>query len=142
MIEINNLTKERINKKEFEKISETILNGEKDKKAEISLAIVDSRKIRILNKKYRKKDKATDVLSFQYDVPSLWNKDFLGEIIICPQIVKKNAKELGGTFGREMNKVLIHGILHLLGFDHEKNNKEAKIMQNKEDFYLNKIKTK
>jgi probable rRNA maturation factor len=134
MIEINNLTKERINKKEFEKISEMVLNGEKNKKAEISLAIVDSRKIKTLNKKYRKKDKATDVLSFQYDVPSLWNKDFLGEIIICPKQVKKNA--------REMNKVLIHGILHLLGFDHEKNNKEAKIMQKKEDFYLSKIKTK
>lgn len=138
MVEINNLAKTKINKKDFERIVKIIFRGEKKSlDSDISIAIVSPQKIRSLNKKYRKKDKPTDVLSFVY---SQHKKNFSGEIIICPRIVKKNSKDAGENFQKELKKVLVHGALHILGYDHEKSAREEKIMRKKEEFYFKKIK--
>jgi probable rRNA maturation factor len=134
MIQINNLISVKINEAKFKAIVKSILRKERrDPKSEISIAIVNAQKIRSLNKKYRKKNKATDVLSFVY---SQTKNNLSGEIIICPQIVKKNAKYLGGNFQKELERTLIHGILHILGYDHEKSGGEEKIMRKKEEAYL------
>ena len=101
----------------------------------ISLAFVEKEEIKKLNKKFRKKNKATDVLSFELN-----DKEYLGEIIICPEVVKENAKKYGVAVKYEMIKVFVHGILHLLGYDHEKSKKEEKIMEEKQEKYLSKIK--
>jgi len=63
----------------------------------------------------------------------------LGEIVICLREVKKNARRFNSTFKKELVRVLIHGILHLLGYDHEKLEKEAEKMEEKENYYLSQI---
>lgn len=127
MIEINNLTSVFIDKKYLKKISEKVLRKEKKKK-DLSVALVESGQIKKLNKKYRKKNRPTDTLSFLYDN--------YGEIIICPRQVKSNAKKYHSTFKKELSRVLIHGILHLVGYEHEKNPKKKKLMEKKENYYV------
>ena len=135
MIEINNLIKgyslSSENKKVFSTVAKKVLSSENRETETISLALVGKEEIRELNKKFRKKNKPTDVLSF-----NLQSKGYLGEIIICPDIVKENAKKYGVTTKSEILKVFVHGILHLCGYDHEKSEKEAKVMEEKQEKYL------
>ena len=107
MIEVNNLTRVPVDKKFLKKIGQKVLEKGKKEIKDLSIALVGGKKIRELNKNYRKKDKATDVLSFKYNS---W-----GEIIICPELVRKNAERFHSTFKEELARVLIHGISHLLG---------------------------
>lgn len=130
MIEINNLTATPINDDFLKKVAERILKEEK-READLSIALVGLNRIRELNKKYRKKDKITDVLSFKYN--------HSGEVVICPQEVKKDAERLKSAFKKELARVLIHGTLHLLGYDHEKSKKKAQKMTEKENYYLNLV---
>ncbi|KPJ73409.1 hypothetical protein AMJ48_01485 [Parcubacteria bacterium DG_74_1] len=132
MIEINNLTTTLVDKKSLKEIGQKILEKEEKEGKDLSIALVGQKKIRELNKNYRKKDKATDVLSFKYDS--------LGEIVICPEVVRKNAKKFNSTFKKELARVLIHGILHLLGYDHNKSITEAKRVIKKEKYYLSYLK--
>jgi len=134
MIEVNNLTGFRVNKDFLKKIAQKVLANEKKNKTELSIVLVGPKRIKELNKKYRKKDKVTDVLSFTYNKSS-------GEIVICLQEVKKNAKSFGETFEKELTRVLIHGTLHLLGYDHELSNGEEKKMEKKQEYYLSLIKS-
>ncbi|MFH1582237.1 MAG: rRNA maturation RNase YbeY [bacterium] len=120
MIEINNLTKKKIDTDFLKKIGQNILKKEKRNGLEISGALVGQSRIKEINKKYRRNNKPTDVLSFFYGDS--------GEIIICLDMVKRGEEELA--------RVFIHGLLHILGYDHEKTQKEAKIMQGKENYYL------
>lgn len=132
MVEVNNLTGIGIEAGSIKRIAEKVLKGERGNKAEISIAFVNPAKIRQLNKKYRKKDGPTDVLSYTYSKGS-------GEIIICPQVVRGNAKKFGATFKKELTRVLIHGILHFLGYDHEKGWAKAKKMEKKEEHYISSV---
>ena len=118
MIEINNLTTAVVDEDFLKKVAEIVLEGEKTKEVELSIALVGQGRIRELNKRYRGKNRATDVLSFLYDGS--------GDIVICLGEVKKNAKRFGTTFKKELARVLIHGVLHLLGYDHEKKEIGAK----------------
>lgn len=139
MIEIqNNSDFKRINKSFLIEVAEVVLKKEKvSKKAEISIAIINSKEMHNLNLQYRKKDKPTDVLSFGSIKDFLTVESFtLPEIIICPDEVKKNAEEYKVSFKNELVKVMIHGILHLLDYDHEKNEQDAKEMFLKQDKYL------
>ena len=76
---------------------------------EISLVFVSAKKIKELNKTYRGKDKPTNVLSFAG-----------GDIVICPEVVKVEAKKSGFTQKYWMTHLVVHGILHLAGYDHER----------------------
>ena len=124
-VEITNLTNFAVDKKSFAQVAKKVLSGENREIENISLAFVGKKEIQELNKKYRKKNKPTDVLSFNLD-----EKDCLGDIVICPEIVKEK--------GEEMLEVFVHGILHLLGYDHERSKKDEEIMLNKQDLYLGK----
>jgi probable rRNA maturation factor len=142
MIEINNLTSVLINNSFLKKVARIILNKEKRNNLELSVAFVNKDKIKELNKKYRGKDGATDVLSFnqlEFIDKKLKAKKMLGEIIICPQEVKKNATKFKMSFEEEIINCLIHGILHLIGYDHENFLKEAKLMERKQKYYFSKI---
>jgi len=112
----------------LKKVVEKVLESE-NKNKDLSIALVGQGRIRELNKKYRGKNRVTDVLAFG-------DKDGLGEIVICLREVKKNAKRFDSNFETELAKVLIHGILHLLGQDHEKNEIAAKKMEEKQNYYL------
>lgn len=89
---------------------------------EMSLVFLDPVAAKKMNFDYRGKNYATDVLSFHGDAESL------GELLMCPQVLLKQAKEHGHSFRAELGYMLIHGVLHLLGYDHEKSKKEAQKM--------------
>ena len=138
MIEINNLTFTSVNKSYLKKVAETVLKAEGKRAFYLSIALIGISRMKKLNKKYLKRDYPTDVLVFP-ETESYPKINNLGEIIICPQVVKKNAKKFKLTFKKELSKILIHGILHLLGYDHEKSKKEAEKMERKENYYLKKM---
>ena len=144
MIEINNLSKSSLDKKTFSTVAKKVLSGENRETETLSLAFVDKEEIKKLNRKFRKKNKATDVLSFELRFPlakeDVGKNVYLGEIIICPEIVRENAKGQKNSFKNEMLKVFIHGILHLCGYDHEKSEREAEEMESRQEKYLSKIK--
>jgi len=133
-LEINNLAGFKINLKSFAQVAKIVLKGENRGTETVSLAFVDKEEIKKLNKKFRKKNKPTDVLSFD-----LSEDKYLGEIIICPEVVKENAQKYGASEKEEITKVFIHGILHLCGYDHEKSKAEEKRMEEKEKKYLSAI---
>jgi len=137
MIEINNLTNISVDKKLLKNIAQRVLNEENKKRKDLSIAFVNLNKIKEINKKYKGKNKITDVLSFSgIGINFIPQDKNLGEIIICLKEVKKNAKKYKSEFKTEITRVLIHGILHLLGYDHEKSEKETKKMENKQNYYL------
>ncbi len=146
MLEINNLTNFSVDKKFFSTVAKKVLLGENRETETISLAFVGKEEIQKLNKTFRKKNKPTDVLSFELkDPPSHkasegQDENYLGEIVICPDIVKENAEKYKVSFEYELTKVFVHGILHLCGYDHEKSEEEAEIMEKKQDLYLSSLK--
>jgi probable rRNA maturation factor len=116
MIDLDNATEFEIDIISLEEIAETLT------KKDIELLIVKNDEIRELNKEHRNIDKATDVLSFPMDF------DFvnmpLGSIVISTDFVEEKAKEYGHSFNEELSLLFIHGLLHLLGYDHEVDNTE------------------
>ena len=136
MIQINNLTTNPIKEDFFKKVAKIILEEElgisQFQKTDLSIALVGQGRIRELNRRYGGKNRPTDVLAFS-------NRNMgLGEIIICLKEVKKNAKKYGFTFKKELTRILIHGLLHLLDYSHEKK-VEIKKMEKKENYYLSKF---
>jgi probable rRNA maturation factor len=100
-----------------------ILSPELNQK-EVTLVFLDKLAAKKLNWQYRQKDKPTDVLSFESVDP-----ESVGELVFCPDVLEVQAKEHNQTFEQELGLMLIHGILHLLGFDHETGPEdEAKMM--------------
>lgn len=94
-----------------------------DPQGELSILFTDDSEIKKLNMRYRRKNKATDVLSF----PSAAGPGpaTLGDVIISLPTAKRQAQKAGWTIEKETIFLLIHGILHLLGYDHERGHKEA-----------------
>lgn len=127
-LEIDNFTNLKINGNFFRGLAEIVLAGERKKTTELSISFASQTEIKKLNNKYRKKNRPTDILSFTYKNS--------GEIVICPAVVKKNAKKFNTSFKKELNRVLIHGVLHVLGYDHERNKKKAEKMEKKTNYYL------
>lgn len=111
-------------------------------KCEISIALVSNNAIRKLNRTYRKIDKPTDVLSFsELDARAkLYGKDssYLGEIIIAYNYAKAQAKGNGHNINKEIIILIIHGFLHIIGYDHIKL-KEEKLMKKLENKIINKL---
>ena len=129
--EIFNETKEDIVEiKEINKLLEFALKYLKVNKVIFNVIIVDEEKIREINKNYRNKDSVTDVISFALEDDSTFIKtDFrvLGDIYICLKRAQDQAFEYGHSFLRELSFLTIHGLLHLLGYDHMSKDEE-KIM--------------
>jgi len=83
-------------------------------RGEVSLAFVGDARIRALNRAHRRKDASTDVLSFPSGEPR-----FLGDIVIAAGVARRQARRAGHAFGVEARVLALHGLLHLLGYDHE-----------------------
>jgi probable rRNA maturation factor len=109
-------------------IAETLLRAVKQSRAELSIALVGDREMRPLNSKYRKKRKTTDVLSFFVEGQPPPGVKILGDVVISVEQARRQAQACGRTLKSEMVTLLIHGVLHLLGYDHEKSARQAKIM--------------
>jgi probable rRNA maturation factor len=118
---------------ELEKILSKLFNFLfKNKKVFLSLRIVDDKNIQEINNQSRGKNKPTDVLSFPApNIPSPIRN--LGEIIISYETIIIQAEEIGHSKVDEFYRLLVHGVLHLLGYDHEISVKEEQKMQKKED---------
>lgn len=115
------------------KLADFVLHHENVKDtAELSIALINEERIRELNAAYRGKDVPTDVLSFESgDVPDETEPYLLGDVVICPSVAKRQAEEFGQTLEQELGLLLTHGILHLLGYDHQ-TEEEAEAMEARE----------
>lgn len=114
-----------IAEKQLEQVVLFVLDSLKKKRAAVSIHCVGDRQIRRLNREYRGKDKVTDVLSFamqEGDHMMHREKELVdwGDIFICIPQIKRQAKTYGVSFKEELYRMTIHGVLHLLGYDHEK----------------------
>jgi len=131
MLEITNLTKTKFDTEFLQKAAQAAFAVLKLKK-EVSLVLVGDAKMKEVNKKYRQKNQTTDVLSFEE----------LNEIFICLPVAKRQAKLLKTGLKPELTRLLVHGIVHLEGYNHEKSAREAKRMFAVEAKILNKINEK
>lgn len=133
-VNIQNLTQSDIDEKfvknVLEKVAEVI--GVKDK--EVAVVLVGENKIRNLNKQYRGENRVTDVLSFRAE----GDKEELGDIVVCVPRAKKQARKRKQSFEKELSMLLVHGFLHLVGYDHEKE-RETELMEGLEGKVLNKL---
>jgi probable rRNA maturation factor len=103
--------------------------------AELTIRIVDEAESHELNHQYRGKDKPTNVLSFPFEAPEGLEIPLLGDLVICKQIVEKEAKEQGKTDQAHWAHMVVHGCLHLLGYDHIQDD-EAEEMESLESEIL------
>lgn len=105
----------------------------------ISILITNNESIKEINKEYRKKDTPTDVISFAYnETENIGEIEVIGDIIISYERVLEQAKDYNHSIEREFYYVLVHGLLHILGYDHIENEDRIK-MREKEEFYLTKF---
>ena len=126
---LKNLTEKILNDLEFDSLPVA-------PECELSLLITSDSEIQKLNKEYRDKDKATDVLSFSMieGLESPIPQPVLGDIVISLETAERQAQEHDVNLYQELLRLLIHGLLHLCGYDHEDvSEEEAKRMRDKED---------
>ncbi len=115
-----------------------------DKKVEIGLHLVTPERSRELNKQYRQKDKPTDVLSFPLEEHSLETYGILplGDIFICLDVARSQAEEFNIPLKEELTRLTIHGLLHLVGHDHERSEADEKEMTELQEKIVKEILTK
>lgn len=113
---------------------------EEVKGSELSITFVDADRITEINREYRGKDYATDVISFALDDgeedPVIFGEDFphlLGEIVICVEKISEQANEYNHSFERELGFLTVHGFLHLLGYDHMTEEDEKEMFDKQKD---------
>lgn len=132
---ITNDTNENIdmNDKLYDVVKAVLDNEELSMDYEVSITFVDKDEIHKLNKEYRNVDRPTDVLSFPMNEEFLIEgvDSMLGDIVICMDIAKDQAKEYGHSLDREIMYLTCHSMLHLLGYDHIEED-DKKIMRGKE----------
>jgi probable rRNA maturation factor len=117
---LNNQKRVRLAVPPLEKFALKSLHQMKLKSDSVAIAFVTDAEIARLNKTYRKKSKPTDVLSFPSQSAKRPNKKkFLGDIAIAPAVARRYARKNGRTLENEICILILHGILHLLGYDHE-----------------------
>jgi len=95
---------------------------------EVTLRVVDESESTELNSRYRGRDYPTNVLSFPFEVPDGVELDLLGDLVICAAVVGREAEEQGKTLRAHWAQMVIHGMLHLQGYDHQ-NDQEAETME-------------
>lgn len=108
------------------KIQVSKLNGH------LTIAFLTEFNMKKLNQHYRKKNKATDVLSFSIEDSPQSNKA-IGELALCPTYIQNKAKKRGVSSREETAYIVLHGLLHLLGYEHEKSKKSAEEMYSLQD---------
>ena len=113
---LNRQNRYRIQRSEIEKYISQVRRVLKVGRREITVCFVGNAEIARLNRRFRRKPKPTDVLSFPTDG---LDRSQLGDIAISPEAASRNAKRFGRSLGDELRVLILHGTLHLLGYDHE-----------------------
>jgi len=122
----------RVSLRNLKRTAERALKFLRQGQAELSLALVGNQEIRKLNARYRKKNRPTDVLSFPQEGNLPTGQKLLGDVVISVEQAARQARKRGRRLRREIEDLMIHGILHLLGYDHERSSRAAKIMREME----------
>lgn len=132
--DVNNETQTEVGRGLFKELlqpAKTILlkakKIKKDRAYLIEVNLVGTDEIIRLNKKYHRKNRATDVISLSYFEPSM-KDSFAGEIFICLPFAKEQAWQIGQPLNEELRFLFVHGLLHLFGYDHKKPKDEAKML--------------
>ena len=115
---------------DYELLADFVLQEEEvDPDSELSLSLVGKEEMQVLNRDYRGIDAPTDVLSFEND------GELLGDVIVCPAVAREHARDFDSDFVAEMSLMLVHGILHLLGYEHD-SDPDAECMEARENELL------
>lgn len=136
---IFNTTDEKIDTTELDSVIKFACKHLNIENPLLNIVIVDNKKIREINKEYRNKDSVTDVISFAFEEVNdvdYENVRFLGEIYISYERCKEQALDFGHSVRREFSYLAVHGLLHLLGYDHM-NEEDKKVMRSLEEEILN-----
>ena len=131
----------KLNKKKIKLIAfKTLQALAQPEETQVALSFVTRYRIKKANSKYFCKDRVTDVIALSYDdsMASNIHEGYLGDILICPSVANINARLYGNTFFTELSLYIIHGILHLLGYDDTSSKAEIK-MRKKEQEILKRI---
>ena len=139
LIGIRNLQNKRIDTKWLKRVVASTLDMESGgRETELGIVLVDGKKMKDLNEKFRGRKMITDVLAFPLRDNLISTKDLLGEVIICVERAKQEARERKHSLKEELTLLLVHGILHLLDYSDEKLG-ERKIMQEREKEILERL---
>lgn len=105
---------------------------------ELTIRMVNSAEMARLNRRFRGKTGPTNVLSFQADVPPGVETALLGDIVICADVIRREAREQSKRVQAHWCHMVVHGVLHLLGYDHE-NERDGAVMERKETVILTRL---
>lgn len=130
------LIRVRVREAALRRLAERVLVTVGEKQSELSLDLVGDGRMRRLNCQYRKKDRTTDVLAFAMRESSSPMSALLGDVVISVPTAQRQAKEGGRSLSEELAWLLVHGVLHLCGYDHERSDAEARRMKRREQAVL------
>ena len=120
MVVIQNIINDsNIDEEKLSKVCQDFLNKNSIGDSELLIRLVSPVEIQVLNKEYRNKNQVTNVLAFQSDIPEEIEESILGDVVICVDVVREEALVGDKKFTDHLTHMAIHGILHLIGHDHE-----------------------
>jgi len=122
----------------IDKVFEFVEYDTANQSLQVSVSTVSSQEIQELNRDYRQKDKPTNVLSFPYQPIEGVPFALLGDLVVCPQVVEQEAKEQDKPVLFHWKHMIVHGTLHLIGYDHT-NDEDAEMMESLEIDILNQL---
>ena len=120
MVVIQNIINDpNVDEDNLSKVCQDFLNENALEHSELLIRLVSPVEIQVLNKEYRNKNQVTNVLSFQSDIPDEVEESILGDVVICVDVVREEALVGDKKFADHLTHMAVHGILHLIGHDHE-----------------------
>ena len=120
MVVIQNIINDtNVDEDNLSKVCQDFLNENALEQSELLIRLVSPVEIQVLNKEYRNKNQVTNVLSFQSDIPDEVEESILGDVVICVDVVREEALVGDKKFADHLTHMAVHGILHLIGHDHE-----------------------
>ena len=123
----------------LDRFAQAILSDVGEASAELGILFVGDQRMRGLNRRYRGKDRTTDVLAFAMREAPHSSADLLGDVVIAVPTAARQAKQGQRSLDEELAVLLVHGILHLCGYDHERSEKEARRMHRRERMILRSL---
>lgn len=134
----NSINDISINEQNLINALQKVIEGLGKGDSELLIRLVDKSEIQALNRTYRGKSQATNVLSFSSNLPKEIERAILGDVVVCITVVREEAETQGKTFEHHLMHISIHGLLHLLGYDHIEDG-EADEMESLEIKILNEL---
>jgi rRNA maturation RNase YbeY len=133
------LRRARFDQSRIVRLAQAILSSVGEKTADLGVMLIGDRSMRRLNRRYRKKDRTTDVLAFSMREGPCPSSTLIGDVVISVPTAAKQADQLGRSLDEELTVLLVHGILHLCGYDHERSKRDARRMQQRERWVLRRL---